>query len=922
MEQETDERYSAKCAELVKGNTIETVRNITELPDISVAQFQTTINVIDTLDLSGFNSEVFLFEISDKYPHLILNNFSKLNDKFKNQKWISALFKEAFNTYASCGDIYLFHILNDAGNIQKINSSILKTLYENHKEAFNRVICDIFTNNKKAYNIIDFTLDFTFKMKFSGNMKLNLPDNDGNIYENITTKITKFNHETGEYTLFYKINNDSYEICTTLGVNDEIDDEELLDTVDANKYDGDGDLTDTVDSADADLSDTIDSALPHATLHQPRAVDFSGYIENTEKLRRKKKVNIIGDSHGNLDAFHKNLISLGLVDPFSKNWIGGDSDLVILGDIIADRVSEGLQILDEIDRLSIQSEETGGSITVIAGNHEDIMISFFLAEGITPYWDQGLNNLLTNCKYSYQGRGILELVIFADRNDNSSPYDLEQCMLDRDVILQNIRSSEIGQKLIKQMCNFDILAVKLNTLLVHTNMTEAMGQYILKYGIDNINTIFKSNLHNFLYNGETPDAQFREIRNVFLNALNRKAEQNTNPLITEDTLNKVKNKLGIHTIIHGHSKCSDPILNTFDTNIISCDTAFGKIKGFNRTNRSVAQVDENANVYSGRLNGEIIHISGESGDITRSKINLRPSPAFDGKVRLADGIIADIISYTPFISRYELRYTDKEGIIRFTEQNAEEIKKNNLRQFDGMISINGKNYAVISFNPVEDLYTLKSHNRETLQLTSDQIKSSGTKVPNKKPKRLKKQVPRKDAVLVSSPAPVVNRPSGPIPVTRPAPIVNIPVTSDHTKIMKIPNIDKYEIQTPQHFIFTGMVNVRRSDGSMAVGIINNYDKQSDIYTIINSGQNWKKEVLHIDLISENQPEFAGIVKMGRTLKGMVTTFDPNKKEYFVHMVDKDGNIRVDSSAIPFTTDLLRNLNTVKPNFWKRLFGLK
>ena len=76
----------------------------------------------------------------------------------------------------------------------------------------------------------------------------------------------------------------------------------------------------------------------------------------------------VGDIHGAHDAFVGLLRATRLIDG-SQNWIGGDAQLVSLGDIL-DRGADSRKSMDLLMKLQGQSRQAGGRVHVVAGNHE------------------------------------------------------------------------------------------------------------------------------------------------------------------------------------------------------------------------------------------------------------------------------------------------------------------------------------------------------------------------------------------------------------------------------------------------------------------------------------------------------------------------------------------------------------------------
>lgn len=80
------------------------------------------------------------------------------------------------------------------------------------------------------------------------------------------------------------------------------------------------------------------------------------------------RVFAVGDLHGDLNSFKLALEAIGLIDSDS-NWIGQDSHLVILGDLI-DRGPDSRQLMDFVMKLESQALQSAGQVHTLVGNHE------------------------------------------------------------------------------------------------------------------------------------------------------------------------------------------------------------------------------------------------------------------------------------------------------------------------------------------------------------------------------------------------------------------------------------------------------------------------------------------------------------------------------------------------------------------------
>ncbi|KAF5186780.1 Shewanella-like protein phosphatase [Thalictrum thalictroides] len=77
----------------------------------------------------------------------------------------------------------------------------------------------------------------------------------------------------------------------------------------------------------------------------------------------------IGDLHGDLDKSKQALRIAGLIDPLTDRWIGGDTTVVQIGDVL-DRGGDELKILYFLEKLKREAFRCGGSIITMIGNHE------------------------------------------------------------------------------------------------------------------------------------------------------------------------------------------------------------------------------------------------------------------------------------------------------------------------------------------------------------------------------------------------------------------------------------------------------------------------------------------------------------------------------------------------------------------------
>jgi hypothetical protein len=80
------------------------------------------------------------------------------------------------------------------------------------------------------------------------------------------------------------------------------------------------------------------------------------------------KIVAVGDVHGEYDKLITLLTGTGMIDR-DLNWIGGDSHLAFVGDMV-DRGPGDRAVLDLVRRLQTEAEVAGGRVHPLLGNHE------------------------------------------------------------------------------------------------------------------------------------------------------------------------------------------------------------------------------------------------------------------------------------------------------------------------------------------------------------------------------------------------------------------------------------------------------------------------------------------------------------------------------------------------------------------------
>ena len=80
------------------------------------------------------------------------------------------------------------------------------------------------------------------------------------------------------------------------------------------------------------------------------------------------KLFAIGDLHGDYNKAVEVLLTMGVID-VDKNWIGGSSTVVQLGDV-TDRGPHSREIIDLFEDVKKSAKLSGGEVITLLGNHE------------------------------------------------------------------------------------------------------------------------------------------------------------------------------------------------------------------------------------------------------------------------------------------------------------------------------------------------------------------------------------------------------------------------------------------------------------------------------------------------------------------------------------------------------------------------
>lgn len=370
-----------------------------------------------------------------------------------------------------------------------------------------------------------------------------------------------------------------------------------------------------------------------AALGDPDKVinDTKGRIDKgieTKEVLIPAEALYLGDLHGNYRVFEETVVNvLKLATKGADGnlvWMGGNRKFNDLGDIVFDRVTESFPILRQIRNLRMQAVKEGGRVEVVAGNHEDFAIGFFM--GGTEMLEAFRNAMRLDSSGKEQGAGIYEFFAkYTAMGKHHSQYEgvirdgkktlpeteatlwekltdlrkstriLEELDAYRKEILANMAKDVEGLEILEEMARLNlVLADDGVSVSIHTEPTDQILASLthntnervgVEKNVAKLNAKFKALLKKlFLEQVNLSDeerAELNQLRSTFIYTDNRnfKAYYEAGQIDTNNL--KALAEAGYKTIVHGHTDLNYAI--SFRTaegiNIVNIDRSVGKTAG-------------------------------------------------------------------------------------------------------------------------------------------------------------------------------------------------------------------------------------------------------------------------------------------------------------------------------------------------------
>ena len=225
-----------------------------------------------------------------------------------------------------------------------------------------------------------------------------------------------------------------------------------------------------------------------------------------------KKVIVIGDLHGDYEAFIRILKGTELIDP-DLHWAAGKAHFVQTGDIM-DRGLDARKILDDLMRLEKEAEAAGGMVHVLLGNHEELNLTGIVFDSNPDYvtLDQFISFLPEAYRKKQEEALTKKILKMMERDRQTRPETVIN------EFWKSLRGNSSAQRI--YLLNFNEkygpwlrrqnVAIKINDVVfVHGGI----GEKYSKWGLKDINDRYRMELANIWREFQRPELQssFRPV---------------------------------------------------------------------------------------------------------------------------------------------------------------------------------------------------------------------------------------------------------------------------------------------------------------------------------------------------------------------------------------------------------------------------
>lgn len=313
---------------------------------------------------------------------------------------------------------------------------------------------------------------------------------------------------------------------------------------------------------------------------------------------------VLGDMNGSLGMQISHLVDGGVVDrarfeiitPVKKRT------LVFLGDILADRVTEGIPCLENILLL----KEAGYEVQALIGNHDQWFLSYlFSSHDQNPQRADYLERLIVQCQMYEQGKGLLELLPYATHTPLEGTLSKWFFMEDEwsDIRKNIVEQNPLWYQSLQQLSYYFFDQEK-KVLFLHTPPTTAIIEVLLYF--------LPRNCHRYTLREALRENIFEQMGDIFAHT-NARVDNYTEPQHSPHNIShedwKALHEAGIEKIFFGHDQCdhmcvSDYFPHATSIQSFACDGGSWKGRG-SALKRSLAGIQGDGLVLGSRKFGEV-----------------------------------------------------------------------------------------------------------------------------------------------------------------------------------------------------------------------------------------------------------------------------------------------------------------------------
>ncbi len=333
--------------------------------------------------------------------------------------------------------------------------------------------------------------------------------------------------------------------------------------------------------------DNLNPIISDSDFCEPRI--NSEHLSYSE-LIRKTDVCSIPDVHGDISALKMSLYSMELIDSDGR-WIGGNKVVQFLGDYI-DRGTSSLEVLDFLSRLRPQAEEVGGSLKLLLGNHETIMIGAIVDfEHYRELWLYN-NNGGNSFKKEFREKYPFE-------SEDDFWKQMRQVFMDGGEYSELISSMEVASQVD-------------DVLYLHGGISTEWIDVIANHDIDALNQMWKATVSDLKQGNFGKMSYFAHPKSPLWFRYGHYAFMKDEEIYY---IVDVLKKQGINAVVVGHDPLKNPEINErfmdYGIKMIATDTSMSSAYG-EASSQAGIMIDKKGNIYGqSRIGAGLIHVEGK-----------------------------------------------------------------------------------------------------------------------------------------------------------------------------------------------------------------------------------------------------------------------------------------------------------------------